>query len=64
MCFVHFRSLLLNIPGLIVITTLATLTGLVVYSYYATVKCDPLDAGYISSSNQVDMYRIINVISI
>ncbi len=54
MCvFVIFRSLYLNIPGLLIVNVLASLVGLVVYTYYAEIGCDPLKEGYISNANQV-----------
>lgn len=54
---IHFgvvsRSVLLNIPGLVLIQLLTTVTGLVVYAYYANAGCDPLAAKYIKNPNQV-----------
>lgn len=45
--------MLLNIPGLVLIQLLTTVTGLVVYAYYANAGCDPLAAKYIRNPNQV-----------
>jgi hypothetical protein len=54
---IHFgvasRSVLLNIPGLVLVQLLTTVTGLVVYAYYANAGCDPLAAKYIRNPNQV-----------
>ena len=47
------RSVLLNIPGLLLVNILASLVGLTVYAYYADAGCDPLEEGYIANANQV-----------
>ncbi len=52
-CSFSCRSVLLNIPGLLIVNILACLVGLVMYAYYAQVGCDPLRMKYISNSNQV-----------
>lgn len=57
-------SVYLNIPGLLVINALTGLVGLVVYAHYASVKCDPLRAGYISNSNQLLPYYMVDVLNI
>ena len=38
---------------------LASLTGLVVYAYYATAMCDPIEKGYIQNSNQVGFSTVL-----
>ena len=48
-----FRSVYLNIPGLLIINVVVAMVGMVVYAYYAHVGCDPLAQGYISNANQV-----------
>ena len=45
---------LLNIPGLMFFMTITALSGMAIYAYYASVGCDPLEAGYISNPNQVE----------
>jgi len=51
---------LLNIPGLIFFEIICTLSGMVIYAYYASVKCDPLAAGYVSNSNQLIAYYVMD----
>ena len=56
MCYVSlllYSSLLLNAPGMFIIITLCSFTGLVMYAYY--VDCDPLAAGIVDDPNQVTM---------
>ncbi|KAI0214333.1 Sodium-coupled monocarboxylate transporter 1 [Lamellibrachia satsuma] len=43
-------ALLLNVPGMFVIITLCSLSGLVMYAYYA--DCDPIDRGTVHDPNQ------------
>ncbi|KAI0210157.1 Sodium-coupled monocarboxylate transporter 1 [Lamellibrachia satsuma] len=57
------RSVYLNIPGLLIINALAGLVGLVVYAHYAAVNCDPLRAGYITNSNQLLPYYMVDVLN-
>ena len=49
----NHRSVLLNIPFLIVMNVLASMVGLAVYAYYANLGCDPLASKKISNPNQV-----------
>ncbi len=50
----HFRTVILNVPLMILLYTLTCMSGLVVYAYYTAVaKCDPLRNGDIDNSNQV-----------
>ena len=51
--FLWFRTILLNIPGLIALMTLACMTGLVVVAFYSYIACDPLANKEILNSNQV-----------
>ena len=47
------RSILGIIPGVTLLTSLACLSGLVVFAYYASIGCDPLSDGTLSNPNQV-----------
>ena len=53
MWYCVFRSVLLNIPGFVLIGFLSCLCGVVAFAYYAKEGCDPMTAGYISNPNQV-----------
>ena len=46
-------SVLLFIPGYLIIWILSCLSGFVAYAYFAKTGCDPLDNGEISNPNQV-----------
>ena len=46
-------SMLLNIPGFLIIWILSCLAGFVAYAYFAHSGCDPLDNGEITNPNQV-----------
>ena len=45
--------LLFAIPPMVLMTTLATLMGIVAYGYYAELGCDPLAGGQITTFNMV-----------
>lgn len=51
---IHFRSLLLNIPLVMILNCLAFMTGVVVVAYYYLQGCDPLQNDDIASSNEVN----------
>ena len=42
-------------PGFVVLGVLASLVGLIVYSYYLGVGYDPLEKNIIKNSNQVSI---------
>ena len=46
-------SILLFIPGYLIIFILSCLSGFVAYAYFAQTGCDPLDNGEITNPNQV-----------
>lgn len=50
-CYFYTRALLLNIPGMFIIISLCSLTGLVLYAKYA--DCDPLSTKMVGNPNQV-----------
>jgi sodium-coupled monocarboxylate transporter 8/12 len=55
-CLVYFyydRALLLNVPGMFILITLCSFTGLVMYAYY--VNCDPIKTHEAGNPNQVQM---------
>ena len=47
------RSVYATIPGHVIVNILSCFSGLVVFSYYTDLGCDPLKAGYIPSPNHV-----------
>ncbi len=53
------RCVLAIVPGNIFLTTLCCLAGLVMFSYYASLGCDPHKAGYVNNANQV-MYILLS----
>lgn len=55
-------SVLLNIPGFVLIGLLCCLCGTVAFAYYAKQGCDPMSAGYISNPNQILPYFVMDVI--
>ncbi|XP_050398733.1 sodium-coupled monocarboxylate transporter 1 isoform X1 [Patella vulgata] len=55
-------SVMLNVIGVIILLTLTSLTGIVVFAYYAQKGCDPLSAGYVSNSNQLIPYFVMEVL--
>ncbi|KAI8519106.1 Sodium-coupled monocarboxylate transporter 1 [Branchiostoma belcheri] len=54
-------ALYLNVVGLWLIVTLASLCGLVLYAYYK--DCDPVTAGYISTSDQLMPLIVMEILS-
>ncbi|XP_059148824.1 sodium-coupled monocarboxylate transporter 1-like [Physella acuta] len=54
-------ALLLNIPGMIIMITLCSMTGQVLFSYYA--NCDPIKLGQINNANQLLPYFVMDVFS-
>nr|KAG5714194.1 hypothetical protein BaRGS_018411 [Batillaria attramentaria] len=57
------RAFLLNLPLQILYGTTLALTGIVLYAYVITVRCDPYHAGLISNKNQMMPYFVIQVLS-
>ncbi|XP_025100792.1 sodium-coupled monocarboxylate transporter 1-like isoform X2 [Pomacea canaliculata] len=53
-------ALLLNAPGMFIIITLCSLTGLVLYAQYA--DCDPLRDGKVQNPNQLLPYFVVGVL--
>ncbi|XP_050416932.1 sodium-coupled monocarboxylate transporter 1 [Patella vulgata] len=53
-------ALLLNIPGMFIIITLCSVTGLALYSHYA--DCDPLKNKDISNPNQLLPYFVLDIL--
>ncbi|XP_070201734.1 sodium-coupled monocarboxylate transporter 1-like isoform X2 [Littorina saxatilis] len=53
-------ALLLNAPGMLIIITLCSLTGLVLYARYA--DCDPLTNKEIENPNQLLPYFVVDVL--
>jgi len=47
------RTVLLNIPTNILLTVLVSSTGLTVFAYFASSRCDPLANNDIDNANQV-----------
>jgi len=55
---------LLNIPGLLFFMTLCVLSGMSIFAYYSHIGCDPLKAGYVSNSNQLIAYFVMDRLAI
>ncbi|XP_066295568.1 sodium-coupled monocarboxylate transporter 1-like [Branchiostoma lanceolatum] len=55
------QALYWNIPGLIVFIFFAVLSGMVMYARY--YNCDPKTMGYISSSDQMMPYFVMDILS-
>ncbi|XP_076438364.1 sodium-coupled monocarboxylate transporter 1-like isoform X2 [Babylonia areolata] len=53
-------ALLLNMPGMVIIITLCSLTGLLLYARYA--HCDPLSHGSITNPNQLLPYFVVDML--
>ncbi|CAL1537176.1 unnamed protein product, partial [Lymnaea stagnalis] len=53
-------ALLLNIPGMAIMITLCSLTGLTLFAYYA--DCDPLKRGEIDNPNQLLPYFVMDIL--
>ena len=51
----YFSVVFLTVPGTILLGTLACMVGWAIFAYYADIGCDPLKAGYISNTNQVNI---------
>ena len=57
-----FSTVLLNVPGLIFFVTICVLSGMVLFAYYVgTLQCDVYAAGFIDSSNQVNVKVFFDV---
>ncbi|CAH1796926.1 unnamed protein product [Owenia fusiformis] len=57
-------SILLNIPGTLLLLGLTCLAGLVIFAYYANKGCDPIGAGYITNPNQLLPYFVMDVLGV
>jgi Na+/proline symporter len=54
------QVILINGVGIIIFILLLSLTGLIIYSFYA--DCDPYMAGFVNSSNQLFPYFVMEVL--
>ena len=50
------RVVLVATLGILLLTALAGMAGVVIYSYYSHLGCGPLAAGHVYSANQVDKW--------
>ncbi|XP_046581754.1 LOW QUALITY PROTEIN: sodium-coupled monocarboxylate transporter 1-like [Haliotis rubra] len=55
-------SVMLNVIGVIILLTIVCLAGIIIFAYYAQKGCDPLSAEYISNSNQLIPYFVMEVL--
>ncbi|KAH9488625.1 Sodium-coupled monocarboxylate transporter 1 [Bulinus truncatus] len=53
-------ALLLNVPGMFIMITLCSLTGLVLYAHFA--NCDPLKQNKIGNPNQLLPYYVMEIL--
>ena len=49
----YFRVMYYTAPGFLVTIFLAVVEGVIAYSYYHVIRCDPLESKTIKNSNQV-----------
>ena len=61
-CSTLYSAVLLNIGGLIILLTVTSLAGIVMFAYYAQKGCDPLSYNDISNSNQLIPYFVMEVL--
>ena len=54
--------MLLNIGGVIILLTVTSLAGIVMFAYYAQKGCDPLSNDDVSNSNQLIPYFVMEVL--
>ena len=45
----------MNIPSLLLFTSLANMTGITVFAHYEQLQCDPLASGEVDSPNKVPL---------
>ncbi|XP_052788010.1 sodium-coupled monocarboxylate transporter 1-like [Mya arenaria] len=55
-------SVLLNIAGVIILMTVTSLAGVVMFAYYAQKGCDPLSNNQVDNSNQLVPYFVMEVL--
>ncbi|XP_071098413.1 sodium-coupled monocarboxylate transporter 1-like isoform X1 [Haliotis cracherodii] len=55
-------SVMLNVIGVIILLTIVCLAGIIIFAYYAKKGCDPLSAKYVSNSNQLIPYFVMEVL--
>lgn len=55
-CIIFSRSVVINIPSIILLYTLTCFLGLTVYAFYESIGCDPLEGGFVENPNQVIYY--------
>lgn len=54
--------MLLNVLGVIILVTVTSLAGIVMFAYYAQKGCDPLTSEKVSNSNQLIPYFVMEVL--
>jgi uncharacterized membrane-anchored protein len=59
---VYFSAVLLNVLGVIILVTVTSLAGIVMFAYYAQKGCDPLTSDKVSNSNQLIPYFVMEVL--
>ncbi|XP_053387058.1 sodium-coupled monocarboxylate transporter 1-like [Mercenaria mercenaria] len=55
-------AVLLNVFGVIILVTLTSLAGIVMFAFYAQKGCDPLTSNTVSNSNQLIPYFVMEVL--
>ncbi|XP_048236774.1 sodium-coupled monocarboxylate transporter 1-like [Haliotis rufescens] len=55
-------SVMLNVLGVLILLTIVCLAGIITFAYYTQKGCDPLSAKYISNSNQLIPYFVMEVL--
>ncbi|XP_064595915.1 sodium-coupled monocarboxylate transporter 2-like [Liolophura sinensis] len=55
------KMVLLSIPGFLFLAIAASLEGFAAFAYYKSKDCDPFAAGYISNSNEILPYFVMEL---
>ena len=55
------RTILLNIPSLVILHILACGMGLVVLAYYSYIECDPVASHQVQNANHVSVKRVYKI---
>ncbi|XP_046562773.1 sodium-coupled monocarboxylate transporter 1-like [Haliotis rubra] len=54
---------LMNIPMLVPFFMILNFTGMLIYAYFHSIHCDPMEAGFISNENQIVPYYVFHILS-
>ncbi|XP_033759489.1 sodium-dependent multivitamin transporter-like [Pecten maximus] len=57
-----YKAFCLLIPVIVVFHVIIGYLGILIYSYYNTLRCDPVTGGFISNFNQIVPYFVLDVL--